>query len=304
MDIIQMTYFINIVECGCNLSIAAKKIHISQSALSQFVTNFEATEGLQLFNRRNGRLESLTEAGGKIYRFATEIVNRHEEMQSMIHMEAQKQKGTINLGIPSLILRVYFASALPKFFKDNPHINIQVVEGGSKDLRQKFLEGDLNFVLLIEPTNLDAKKYEQYIIQADEYAAYMDKNHPLADKELLEWKDIAAYDLATFNKSFTTYELVAEKLKNKKIETNFTYLSSAWDFLTESTYKNDMIAILPRPVEYFVDKNKFKVVRFKDPVPFNIWFCRPYKANYNEVEAYVYEELLKGYYQPISSLDT
>ena len=252
MDIIQMTYFINIVECGCNLSIAAKKIHISQSALSQFVTNFEATEGLQLFNRRNGRLESLTEAGGKIYRFATEIVNRHEEMQSMIHMEAQKQKGTINLGIPSLILRVYFASALPKFFKDNPHINIQVVEGGSKYLRQKFLE----------------------------------------------WKDIAAYDLATFNKSFTTYELVAEKLKNKKIETNFTYLSSAWDFLTESTYKNDMIAILPRPVEYFVDKNKFKAVRFK------IWFCRPYKANYNEVEAYVYEELLKGYYQPISSLDT
>lgn len=73
----------------------------------------------------------------------------------------------------------------------------------------------------------------------------MDKNHPLADKELLEWKDIAAYDLATFNKSFTTYELVAEKLKNKKIETNFTYLSSAWDFLTESTYKNDMITILP-----------------------------------------------------------
>lgn len=300
MDIIQMTYFINIVECGCNLSIAAKKIHISQSALSQFVTNFETAEGLQLFNRRNGRLESLTEAGGKIYRFATEIVNRYEEMQSMIHREAQKQKGTISLGIPSLILRVYFASVLPKFLKDNPHINIQVIEGGSKDLRQKFIEGDLNFVLLIEPTSLDTKKYEQYIIQVDEYAAYMDKNHPLADKEFLEWKDIAAYDLATFNKSFTTYELITEKLKNKKIKTNFTYLSSTWDFLTESTYENDMIAILPRPVEYFIDKDKFKVVRFKDPIPFNIWFCRPYKTNYNEVEAYVYEELLKDYYQPIS----
>lgn len=43
----------------------------------------------------------------------------------------------------------------------------------------------------------------------------MDKNHPLADKEFLEWKDIAAYDLATFNKSFTTYELITEKLKTK-----------------------------------------------------------------------------------------
>ncbi|EGV09592.1 LysR substrate binding domain protein [Streptococcus constellatus subsp. pharyngis SK1060 = CCUG 46377] len=56
-----------------------------------------------------------------------------------------------------MILRVYFASVLPKFLKDNPHINIQVVEGGSKDLRQKFIEGDLNFVLLIEPTSLDTK---------------------------------------------------------------------------------------------------------------------------------------------------
>lgn len=112
-----MNYFINIIECGCNLSIAAKKIHISQSALSQFVTNFEAAEGVQLFNRKNGRLESLTEAGRKIYRYATEIVNRHEEMLSMIHIEAQKQKGTINFGIPSLILRVYFASALPHFLK-------------------------------------------------------------------------------------------------------------------------------------------------------------------------------------------
>ncbi|CAM1671143.1 hypothetical protein SMIE22_19480 [Streptococcus mitis] len=49
-----MNYFINIIECGCNLSIAAKKIHISQSALSQFVTNFEATEGVQLFHRKMG----------------------------------------------------------------------------------------------------------------------------------------------------------------------------------------------------------------------------------------------------------
>ena len=137
-------------------------------------------------------------------------------------------------------------------------------------------------------------------IQVDEYVAYMDKNHPLANKELLKWKDIAQYGLATFNKSFTTYDLITEKLKSKKIKANFAYLSSTWDFLIESTYQNDMIALLPRPLEYFVDKNKFKVVRFKDPVPFNIWFCRPYKASYNEVEAYVYEELLKGYYQPLS----
>lgn len=295
-----MNYFINIIECGCNLSIAAKKIHISQSALSQFVTNFEAAEGVQLFNRKNGRLESLTEAGRKIYRYATEIVNRHEEMLSMIHIEAQKQKGTINFGIPSLILRVYFASALPHFLKNNPHIYIQVTEGGGKEIRQKMVDGDLNLSILIEPTSLDAKKYEQHIIQLDEYVAYMDKDHPLAQKSLLEWSDIAGYELATFNKTFTTYDLVTEKLRSQRVEAKFAYLSSTWDFLVESTYQTDLIALLPRPVEYFVDKSRFKAVRFKDPIPFNIWFCRPYKNSYNEVESYVYEELLKDYYQPFS----
>ena len=295
-----MNYFINIIECGCNLSIAAKKIHISQSALSQFVTNFEAAEGVQLFNRKNGRLESLTEAGRKIYRYATEIVNRHEEMLSMIHIEAQKQKGTINLGIPSLILRVYFASALPHFLKNNPRIHIQVTEGGGKEIRQKMVDGDLSLSILIEPTSLDAKKYEQHIIQLDEYVAYMDKDHPLAQKSLLEWSDIVSYELATFNKTFTTYDLVTEKLRSQRIEAKFAYLSSTWDFLVESTYQTDLIALLPRPVEYFVDKSRFKAVRFKDPIPFNIWFCRPYKNSYNEVESYVYEELLKAYYQPFS----
>ena len=93
----------------------------------------------------------------------------------MIHMEALKQKGTFNLGIPSLILRVYFSSILPKFLQDNPQVNIQVTEDGSNELRQKLVAGDLNFAVLIEPTNLDPKKYEQYIIQVDEYVAYIDR---------------------------------------------------------------------------------------------------------------------------------
>jgi DNA-binding transcriptional LysR family regulator len=48
MDIQQLYYFMNIVECGCNLSLAAKKIHITQSALSQLIINFETNEELKM----------------------------------------------------------------------------------------------------------------------------------------------------------------------------------------------------------------------------------------------------------------
>lgn len=300
MDIIQMYYFINIVECSCNLSLAAKKIHISQSALSQFVKNFEENENIQLFNRKNGRLDGLTEAGERIYRYSTEIVNKYEEMQSAIQSESAKQKGTIRLGLPSLILRFYFSNILPNFLLQHPHIDIQIVEGGGVELRQKLLAEELNYALLIEPTSLDTKKYEQHIIQMDEYVAFMDKEHPLANKDLLEWKDLEAYQLATFVKSFTTYGLLEDKLKKEKINAKLAHLSSSWDYLVESTYGTDIISILPAPIENLLDHDRFKVVRFRDFIPFNIWFCRPYKARTNDVENFVYEEFLKLFYMPVS----
>lgn len=92
MDITQMNYFITIVECGCNLSLAAKRIHISQSALSQFITNFERDEEIELFVRSNGRLEELTPSGKKVYAYALKIVKMHEEMQETVRKESAKQK--------------------------------------------------------------------------------------------------------------------------------------------------------------------------------------------------------------------
>ena len=117
------------------------------------------------------------------------------------------------------------------------------MEGGGKEIRQKMVDGDLNISILIEPTSLDVTKYEQHIIQLDEYVAYMDKDHPLAQKSILEWTDIASYELATFTKTFTTYDLVTEKLRSQQIDAKVAYLSSTWDFLVESTHQTDLIAL-------------------------------------------------------------
>lgn len=304
LDITQMDYFVNIVECGCNLSLAAKKIHISQSALSQFVTQFEQTEGLSLFHRKNGRLDGLTEAGEKILHRVKDILARYEELDIVIQNESAKQQGTIRLGIPSLILRVYFAHILPRFLLEHDHIGIQVIEGGGVELRHKFLTDDLNYAILIEPTSLDPKKYEQHIIQMDEYVAFVDKNHPLTAKEVLEWDDLNGYQLATFNKNFTTYQVLTDKLREEKVKAKVAYESSAWDYLVELVQGTEIVTILPAPIAKFVDSSRFTKLSFRDFIPFNIWMCRPYKAKMTEVEAFVYEEILKLFYTPMEQEET
>lgn len=299
MDIIQMGYLINIVDSSCNLSLAAKKIHISQSALSQFITHFEASEGIQLFNRKNGRLDGLTEAGRMVYRFATEIIARYEEMQDLIQKEAAKQQGTIRLGVPSVILRAYFSQLLPTFYINYPNINIEIFEGGGLDLWKKFIDNDLNIALLIEPTNLDDKKYEQHLIHKDEYIALMDKDHPLAGKEWIEWTDLQSYPMTTFNQNFTSYSNITQKLKDENVTIQRLHLSSSWDYLVAATAGNDIISILPSSIEELIDESQFTVVRFRDALPFNIWLCRPYRKRVGEAENFIYEEIRKFYRLPV-----
>lgn len=299
MDIVQMGYLINIVECRCNLSLAAKKIHISQSALSQFITHFEASEGIQLFNRKNGRLDGLTEAGRMVYRFATEIIARYEEMQDLIQKEAAKQQGTIRLGVPSVILRAYFSQLLPTFYINYPNLNIEIFEGGGLDLWKKFTDNELNIALLIEPTNLDDKKYEQHLIHKDEYIALMDKDHPLAGKEWIEWTDLQSYPMTTFNQNFTSYSNITQKLKDENVTIQRLHLSSSWDYLVAATAGNDIISILPNSIEELIDESQFTVVRFRDALPFNIWLCRPYRKRVGEAENFIYEEIRKFYRLPV-----
>ena len=301
MDIIQMYYFINIVECNYNLSLAAKKIHISQPALSQFISNFEREKELTLFNRKNGRLQSLTPAGERIYQSALEITELHEQMEEVVRLESLKQKGTIRIGLPSLILRVYFSEYFPNLSLTHPDAHIEITENGSNELRKMLIAGEIDMAILIEPTSLDPKQYEQHVIEIDEMVAFMNIEHPKANKNKLTWQELKGFPIGTFNKNFMTHELVAGKLQEANIEDQIQFTSSTWDYLIEATRNKEIITILPRPVETFINSDAFAVKHFEDFIPFNFRLCRPLKDKYSSIEEFVYEDIINHFYEPIQN---
>lgn len=299
MDITQMNYFITIVESGCNLSVAAKRIHISQSALSQFITHFEKNEEVELFIRKNGRLDGLTSSGKRVYKYALDIVSMHKAMEDMIRKEAAKQKGTVRIGLPSLVLTVLFTNFFSSFIVDNPDIKIELVEEGSYELKRMLFEKDLDYAVLVAPTDLDPKSYEEHVIQIDEYIAYMNPEHPLSRQESLKWKDLDKFKIGTFKESFITNQLVNDKIKKKKSKAQVTLTSASWDFLVETSSHSEIISILPAPIKRYLKNNHIAMRHFDDPIPFNVLICRPIKESYTPVETFVHESMLSYFYQPI-----
>ena len=297
MNISQMNYLIKIIESGCNLSDAAKKAHVSQSALSQFVTNFERDEEIELFVRKNGRLAGLSASGEKVYKYAKKIVALHEEMQEMIREESDKQKGSMHIGLPSLVLTVLFSNFFSRVTVENPDIRIEIIEEGSHELKRMLHEKDIDYAVLVEPTNLDPELYEENIIQMDEYKAFINPQHPLAGKAKIKWKDLSPYQIATFRKSFVTHDLVLQKLVEMGSETSIQLTSASWDFLVETTYNSEIVTILPGPIHQYLKTDEVVMKSFENPIPFHVILSRPIKESYSPVENYIHEEMLSFFNQ-------
>lgn len=77
MNISQMEYLVEIVQSNFNITAASQKLYVSQSAISQFIKNFEEQNEVALFVRKNGRIINLTPAGKNIYDSTLEVLEKY-----------------------------------------------------------------------------------------------------------------------------------------------------------------------------------------------------------------------------------
>ncbi|WP_413473560.1 LysR family transcriptional regulator [Streptococcus parauberis] len=301
LDIAQMNYLVVIVDADYNLSDAAKQIFVTQSTLSQFISNFEKAENVSLFIRKNGRLVGLTPVGKQMYHEVLDILRRYDHLGQMIEVEGQKRRGMIRIGIPSTTMRILFTRFFPNFLMENPDVKIEIVEEDNKTLRQMLIDNELHFAMIEEPTHLDDKRFEQHLIILSEIAAFMRPQSPLAKKKILTWKDLDDRYITMFSDDFASYDLIMDKLAEEESTAKLLMTSSSWDYLVESCAINDIIAILPtaRFNRYIERLDYLGVVekRFDDPIKYKPMFCRPKKTKYSTVENYVFETILKGFYK-------
>ena len=164
MDILQLKYFVCIVESDYNLSTASKKLHISQPALTQYIRKFEDAEGIELFARLSGRLNGLTVSGENFYSNAKIVIDQYNTLYKELHENSSSIKGTVTIGIPPLVLTVLFTTYLSKIIRLNPTIRFNIIEEGAYELRRKLLLHEIDFVVILQPTNLNNQIYAEDII--------------------------------------------------------------------------------------------------------------------------------------------
>ncbi len=176
MDFSHLEYIVALAE-EKNISKAADKLLITQSALSQYLMNLESGLGVPLFNR-DKRMMTLTYAGEVYLDAAREILCIQKDTARLIEDMTEYTKGDISFGIGLERGIVVLPYLHPAFCDQFPKVRLSVVQNHVRTLETLTDQGYID-VSLLSLYNRETPLDHQYLCQ-EEMLLAIPHDHPKA----------------------------------------------------------------------------------------------------------------------------
>lgn len=155
----HLRYFWMVAKAG-SIARASEQLHLTPQSVSGQIGAFEARLGVALFQRVGRRLE-LTEAGGRVLRYAEEIFALGDELVDALHDAASHQMHPLRVGIAdSVPKQVAYRLVAPALQLDTP-VRLVCREGRLAALLAELSIHRLDLVIADRPmpTNLNVRAY-------------------------------------------------------------------------------------------------------------------------------------------------
>lgn len=149
MDLDKLKYVITIGE-ERSFSKAAKKLFISQPALSQYVSNIENELGIKLFNRNEVPI-TLTTAGEIFIKRSKDILNLKRHMIRDINNISETYTGSLKIGISPFRSPYILPEILWKMKNSYPNVKVIIIEKYAKELEDLLDQGTIDLAIISLP---------------------------------------------------------------------------------------------------------------------------------------------------------
>ncbi|GAA3083769.1 hypothetical protein GCM10010464_54810 [Pseudonocardia yunnanensis] len=151
MEIRELRAFVAVVEEG-GLSAAARKLHVSQSALSQTIKSLERRLGARLLVRNHAGSRT-TDAGATLLRKARGLIDHHDRVTAAMAAlttaaESQATAGLIRVGAPLELPLDLLPRALSQLAMAYPDTRAKVVHSSSATQLAALQAGELDVGLV------------------------------------------------------------------------------------------------------------------------------------------------------------
>ena len=262
-NLLKYLAFVETVDKG-SFTKAAESLDYAQSSISKMIADLEKEWGISLL-QRNKKGVCLTSSGEQLLPYARKILKDFEEMQQKVHAMNGIQSGRIRIGTFSSVAINWLPNIFSKFQKDYPGIDYEMLLGDYDEVEKWIDEGrvDCGFLRLPSANNFDIISLRQ-----DEYKAVLPLNHPLAQKDFLDYKDLDEHLFLLLEHGGKTE--VSELLEIHNVHPNIRF--TTWeDYAIMSMVEKGLgIGILPelimKRIPYQIAIRPFRTPYFREIV--------------------------------------
>lgn len=134
-----------------NLTEAARKLYISQPAVSQAIKKLEEELQVNLFYRDKRSSLHLTEAGKDILAIAYKMADLENRLYQRAYEENHMMGGLVRIASVPVGMSIFLARVLPVFRKHFPDVEIELLEGTPLEVKNMVLSYQADLGITTSP---------------------------------------------------------------------------------------------------------------------------------------------------------
>ncbi len=145
-SLVQLTHFTEVARAG-SMTVAAKRLHVSQPALSSSINQLERDLEVTLFDRIPRRGVRLTREGRQFFEDAVVLLAQAEAMEASVTRTRRSLGGHLRIGIYSPIAPFRAPQLLQAFTQRHPAVAVELIEADQDELERLVADGGVDVAL-------------------------------------------------------------------------------------------------------------------------------------------------------------
>jgi DNA-binding transcriptional LysR family regulator len=214
VDLRQLEIVRTVAETG-SFTAAAKRLHVSQSAVSRQVLLLEEELREPLFIRL-GRKVRLTAAGDALLLLSRRVLADIRDTTTAIVEHHHVLTGTIHLGGGMTVCLHVFPSLLKEYRRRHPDVEVKLTTGATSAIVQQLRAGAVDVALLTLP--VDGADLMQVPVMREELLLVLPPTHALARQRRVVPADLHGQPFVVYERGSSTRRVIEEMFEREQIQ--------------------------------------------------------------------------------------
>ncbi|MFD2640691.1 LysR family transcriptional regulator [Pseudomonas japonica] len=222
-----------------SITLAAKKLGLSQPTVTTQIRNLESHYGVELFYR-GGRRLALSEDGARLLPMVRTLLQQEADIEFFLRNSGLGQ-GTLRVAATA----PYYILDLVKIFRERlPQVEVSVEIGNSQQVLE--LLEDYRVDVAASSQLLDDNRLVRRILGTDPLVVAVHRSHPLASRESVPLAALAGHCLLMREQGSTTRKLTEQMLADAGVKAGALLEIGSRESIREAVLRNIGISIIAR----------------------------------------------------------